>query len=227
MKRKNNKSKWLIIIFLIVVAIILVSIFVWNTYFYQPYSSNNYEAQKTSYNSNNNNKDNSNKNESTSKSDKPTITEEEIGTFSTKIYSTDTARQNNINITCSKLNDTIVANTSTFSFCNTVGPANTNEGYLKADIFDANGNKKKGLGGGNCQISTTLYNAILPIPNIEITEKHQHSNYVPYIQKGRDAAVAYGSYDLKFVNSTGHDIKIKALTDSKVVTVSIIKLIRQ
>ena len=77
----------------------------------------------------------------------PVTTEEQIATFTTKIYSKDSARQNNISITCKTLNGTIVKNGNTFSFCNTVGEASTSKGYQKADIFDKNGNKKKGLGG--------------------------------------------------------------------------------
>ena len=113
-------------------------------------------------------------------------------------------------ITCNTLNDTIVSNGDTFSFCNTVGKATSERGYLEADIFDKNGKKIKGIGGGNCQVSTTLYNAILQVPQLVVTERHEHSNKVPYIQNGKDAAVAYDSYDLKFVNNYGYDIKIKA-----------------
>lgn len=151
-------------------------------------------------------------------------TEELISTFSTKIYSTDSARQNNINITCATLNDTIVTNGSTFSFCNTVGKSTSAKGYQKADIFDKDGHKEKGLGGGNCQVSTTLYNAVLQIPQLSVTERHEHSNDVPYIEEGKDAAVAYGSYDLKFVNNYGYDIKIKAETTGEAVNISLYKI---
>ncbi|MCI8637460.1 MAG: VanW family protein, partial [Clostridia bacterium] len=171
-----------------------------------------YEANKTSANSTSENTQNTtnttnatNKNNETPQENKdttpapaPQTKEEQIATFSTKIYSNDAARQNNISITCNTLNDTIVKNGETFSFCGTVGQSSTSKGYQKADIFDKNGNKKKGLGGGNCQISSTLYNALLSVPTLVITERHAHSNYVPYIDKGKDAAVAYGSYDLKF-----------------------------
>lgn len=150
--------------------------------------------------------------------------EEQIAIFSTKIYNSDPARQNNITITCKTLHGTIVKNGDTFSFCNTVGPATTSKGYQQADIFDKYGNKKKGLGGGNCQISSTLYNAVSSVPSLIITERHQHSNYVPYIQKGKDAAVAYGSYDFKFRNNSGNDIKICAEANSTNVTTSIIAL---
>lgn len=77
----------------------------------------------------------------------PPVTEEQIATFTTKIYSSDSARQNNISITCNTLNGTIVKKGETFSFCGTVGQASSSKGYQKADIFDKNGNKKKGLGG--------------------------------------------------------------------------------
>ena len=154
----------------------------------------------------------------------PQVKEEQLAIFSTKIYSSDPARQNNLTISCNKLNETIVKNGDTFSFCNTVGQASSKEGYQEADIFDSNGNKKKGMGGGNCQLSTTLYNAVLATPGLVVTERHAHSNYVPYIQKGKDAAVAYGSYDLKFRNDTGSNIKICSQVNSQNVTVSIISL---
>jgi len=109
-------------------------------------------------------------------------TETELSSFSTKIYTpNDKARQNNIKITCSKLNETIVKSGETFSFCNTVGKASPEEGYQKADIFDKDGNVIKGYGGGNCQISSTLYNALLELPNIEIVERHNHSKKVYYV----------------------------------------------
>ena len=87
-----------------------------------------------------------------------------------------------------------------------------------------NGNKVQGLGGGKCQVSTTLYNAVLEVPSLEVTERHAHSNKVPYIETGKDAAVSYGSYDLKFVNNTGKTIKIKADTDGESITTTIIQL---
>lgn len=148
---------------------------------------------------------------------------EEIASFSTKIYTKDSSRQNNITITCSSLNDTDIANGDTFSFCNTVGRASPNKGYEKADIFK-DGEKIKGYGGGNCQVSTTLYNAVLEAPGLTVTERHEHSNKVPYIKSGKDAAVAYGRYDFKFVNNSGSTIRIKADNTTDLVTVKLVKL---
>ena len=132
-----------------------------------------YIANRTSVNENQSNTTAENSssnvaNNSINDSDVPSnpiqVKEEELTVFSTKIYSTDPARQNNIQITCNTLNDSIIKNGETFSFCNTVGQSSTSKGYLEADIFDSNGNKKKGLGGGNCQVSSTLYNAVLNVP---------------------------------------------------------------
>lgn len=240
----KNKLWIILIIFIIVVIGVGIYLFTKNN------SSNksSYSAQRSSTNqqyntntdststSNSISSSNSNLNSSSSfesnsssssgSSDKsPEKKEDMISSFTTKIYSKDSARQNNISITCASLNDTIIPNDSTFSFCNTVGKATSDKGYQEADIFDNQGNKKKGLGGGNCQVSTTLYNAVLKVSNLSVVEKHEHSNKVPYIETGKDAAVAYGSYDLKFKNETGHDIKIKAEANENNITITLYALI--
>ena len=61
----------------------------------------------------------------------------------------------------------------------------------------------------------------MAVPSLVVTERHEHSNDVPYIQEGKDAAVAYGSYDLKFRNDSGNDIKILASTNSDSITITI------
>lgn len=210
-----NKKTWILIVIVLAVLIgVGVFLYFQNT---TPSESNEntYEANRTSTNNTSNatsqqasQTENTAVNEvkegiTEAENDKPApVKEEQIATFSTKIYSTDSARQNNVSITCNTLNETIVKNGETFSFCGTVGQASSSKGYQKADIFDKDGNKKKGLGGGNCQISSTLYNAVLAVPTLVVTERHSHSNYVPYIAKGKDAAVAYGSYDFKFRNDS-------------------------
>lgn len=246
----NLKDKQWIILFLIIIIVIILGIYFFSKN--KNNSDNNYSASKTSTNEQNSSmNDNSNlnnnqeyisesnnvsnnssinNNSNTSASnDIPNVnsspkTEEPITSFSTKIYTKDSSRQNNVSITCSTLNNTIVANGSTFSFGKTVGKATADKGYLEADIFDKDGNKKKGLGGGNCQVSTTLYNAVLQVPNLVVTERHEHSNKVPYIQDGKDAAVAYGSYDLKFRNDTGFDIRIAAETTGTSINIILYKI---
>ena len=66
---------------------------------------------------------------------------------------------------------------------------------------------------------------MLKIPSLVVTKRHEHSNKVPYIQKGKDAAVAYGGYDLEFKNETGFDIKIKAEATNNNVNINLYKII--
>lgn len=230
-----KKGKWIFISLLI--AVILVSIAIY-FYYNNTNNNNNYTAQKTSTNeetndntekentqnteniSNNTNTNNETNNEKATTQP----TEVTIASFSTKIYSKDSSRQNNIKITCNTLNNTIVNSGETFSFCNTVGQATSSKGYEKADIYDKNGKKKQGLGGGNCQVSSTLYNAVLAVPSLVVVERHAHSNNVPYVAKGKDAAVAYGSYDFKFRNTSANSIKILSSTDGNYVYASLVEL---
>lgn len=239
---------WIILGILLIIAVGFAIYFEFNN---NDNNNGDYEAQRTSTNENNNtnsndnnatnnttdnnetaegnntsNETNTSQNQTSNevKEKKKEYKEEQLSTFSTKIYSSNSARQNNIKITCNTLNNTTVKNGATFSFCNTVGKATSAKGYQEADVYDHDGNKTKGLGGGNCQVSSTLYNAVLEVSSLKVTERHAHSNYVPYVKKGKDAAVAYGSYDLKFVNNSGNDIKIKASTDGKSVTISIVSL---
>ena len=150
--------------------------------------------------------------------------EELLAQFSTKIYSKDSARQNNLEITSKKLNGTVVKPNETFSFTKTVGPSTAAKGYEEADIYDSNGNKIKGYGGGNCQISSTLYNAVQKVSSLKVVEKHEHSNTVPYVKEGHDAAVAYGSVDFKFKNTNNFSIKILVETSKKYVVVKLMKI---
>ena len=224
-------KKTVIIISVIVIAIV-GGILLWKTANDKKVSEKNnnelnYQAERSSTNQNSNissnNTNNENKSEisngtnsnikntatnNASNNVKTTNQEKAMAEFSTKIYTKDAERQNNISITCKSLTNKSVKPGETFSFCNTV------------DIY-VDGKKEKGLGGGNCQVSTTLYNAVLKVPGLEVVERHQHSNHVPYIQDGKDAAVAYGSYDFKFKNNTGKTIKIVMENTAKNITAKI------
>lgn len=189
-------------------------------------SNNNSNTNNTNTNVENNtntsNATNSTNNQQQNQTEVPSK-EIEIARFSTKVYNKDSKRQNNMAITCKALSTKKIEPGETFSFCNTVGKATSSKGYQEADIY-VDGKKEKGLGGGNCQVSTTLYNAVLKVPELEVTERHQHSGKVPYIQAGKDAAVAYGAYDFKFKNNTGSTIKIVMENTSNNITAKIIKL---
>ncbi len=183
--------------------------------------SNNLIVQNTVTSENNTTSeipDKANTNSSTSNTNKV------ISKYSTKIYSKDKNRQNNLEITANALNGTVVQPNETFSFTKTIGPANKSKGYEKADIFDSNGNKIKGYGGGNCQISSTLYNAVLKAPSLKVVERHEHSNKVPYVAENKDAAVAYGSVDFKFKNENDYSIKILVQASKKYVVVTLVKI---
>ncbi|MCI9247076.1 MAG: hypothetical protein HFJ30_08250 [Clostridia bacterium] len=149
--------------------------------------------------------------------------EKEIAKFSTKIMEEDHHRDNNMEISLSKLNNTIVKAGDTFSFNETVGSPTPNEGYEKAGVF-VEDKYKKDYGGGNCQVSTTLYNAVLKVDNLKVTERHEHTQEVYYVPLGKDAAVAYGEIDFKFQNNTGHDIKIYGEMTEKEVKIKLIQL---
>ena len=151
-------------------------------------------------------------------------TQEELASFSTKLGGKDTPRTRNIGITTSILNETIVENGETFSFCGTIGNPTADMGYEEADSFDADGNTVKTLGGGNCQVSSTLYNVVLQIKDLEVKERHAHIKPVHYVEKDKDATVAYGSVDFKFKNNTGSKIKIYANSDLNSVNVRIVKM---
>ena len=77
---------------------------------------------------------------------------------------------------------------------------------------------------GNCQVSSTLYNAVLNIPSLVIIERHEHGKDVTYVPEGKDAAVSYGSLDLKFRNDLEYDIAIQASTDNSSILIKLIRL---
>lgn len=78
--------------------------------------------------------------------------------------------------------------------------------------------------GGNCQVSSTLYNAVLAIPTLEVIERHEHGKDVTYVPEGKDAAVSYGSLDFKFKNNNDYKLKINIVTDDKNITTTILKV---
>lgn len=151
------------------------------------------------------------------------LVETSIASFSTPLTSGSPNRITNIKLTCNKINEYILENGETFSFNQIVGPCTAEEGYLKAEIF-VNKKIEYALGGGNCQVSTTLYNACLQVPGISIIERHEHGRNVDYIEDGKDATVSYNTLDYSFQNNTGSTIKLYASCDDVNVYASISKL---
>ena len=146
-----------------------------------------------------------------------------IGTYSTKLTDKTEGRLHNINLAISILNGTKVEEGETFSFNDTLGPREEENGYKEAIIFDGHGNKTMGFGGGVCQVTSTLYNAAKGA-GLEIEERHKHSREVPYVKEGDDATVSfYANEDLKFKNTKDYTITIEAEAENDKVTVRIVK----
>ncbi len=154
---------------------------------------------------------------------KKTTKEMNLSTFSTPLAG-DENRLENIRISCETINGTILKNGESFSFNDVIGEPTPEKGYKEADVL-VETELSKDYGGGNCQVSTTLYNACLNTPGIEITERHPHKKSVAYVEEGKDASVSYGVLDLKFINNTGSTIKIYMNSENNQVTASIFKII--
>ena len=106
-----------------------------------------------------------------------------------------------------------------FSYNKVVGARTVAAGYKNAKIYSA-GQVVDGLGGGICQVSSTLYNAAL-LANLEITERRNHQFVTSYVEAGRDATVVYGSTDFKFKNTRKYPIRIVATAKNGILTMTI------
>lgn len=159
---------------------------------------------------------------------KPKVTTAQIGseafpdllaTYSTRYDGGDRDRTTNLRIACQKINEKVVLPGETFSYNQTLGVRSTATGYKNAKVYE-NGEVVDGIGGGICQISSTLYNSVL-MANLDIVERKNHQFVTSYTPAGRDATVVYGMTDFKFKNTRKYAIKIKASASNGVATVSI------
>lgn len=141
-----------------------------------------------------------------------------LATFSTK-YVNNAARTTNLRIAAGKMNGKVVMPGETFSFNSVVGPRTASRGYKAAAIY-SDGQVVNDVGGGICQVVSTLYNAAVQA-NMDITERRNHSFLPTYIGPGYDATVVYGSQDFKFKNTRDYPIKIVASVEDGYCTVSI------
>ena len=130
-----------------------------------------------------------------------------LSTYSTKYSTRDTDRTTNLQLASSKINGTVLMPGETFSYNQVVGERTISAGYKEAPIY-VSGEVVDGLGGGICQITSTLYNAVL-YANLEIVERSNHQFVPSYVTASRDATVVYGSIDFKFKNNRNYPIKIQ------------------
>lgn len=159
---------------------------------------------------------------------KPKVTIDQIGpeafpdqlsTFKTRYDASDKDRTTNLILACKKLDGKVIMPGETFSYNATLGPRSTATGYKNAKVYE-NGEVVDGIGGGICQISSTLYNAAL-MADMEIVERRNHQFVTSYVGAGRDATVVYGLTDFKFKNTRKYPIKLKASSVSGIATISI------
>ncbi len=190
----------------------------------QSKTQNNEQTNSSEENTSNSNTENTDNNLSNNTSSQQ-IVKEEISSFKTKLIAdySDKDRDSNIELACSTLDGTVINSNETFSFWDTIGNPTKDKGYKKAKAFDSDGDLIEAYGGGLCQVSTTLYNAILKLDDFDVTERHPHSNDVPYIKDGKDASVSYSSSDLKFKNKSDYSIEIKADVVDDNVEIKILK----
>lgn len=129
-----------------------------------------------------------------------------LSSFSTKYSVRATARTTNLKLAASKINGTVLMPGETFSYNKVVGARTIAAGYKEAPIY-VSGEVVDGLGGGICQITSTLYNAVV-YANLDIVERTNHQFVPSYVTASRDATVVYGSLDFKFKNNRNYPIKI-------------------
>ncbi len=142
-----------------------------------------------------------------------------LGSFSSRYNTGDRSRSHNVRLASQNINDVVLAPGDIFSYNDIVGPRTTARGFKSANVYV--GNKvEPGIGGGICQVSSTLYNAVI-YADLNIVTRTNHSLPVSYVPMGRDATVSYGSIDFKFSNNTGHPIKVVASAEGGVNKISI------
>lgn len=131
----------------------------------------------------------------------------ELGHFETEYNQGNADRSQNLKTGAEKINGTVLFPGDQFSVYKTVAPFTEENGYRNAGQY-VNNELVDGLGGGICQVSTTLYNAVL-FAELEVDERYPHSLTVSYVKLSRDAAIAGDYMDFKFTNSTEYPIYIE------------------
>ena len=144
----------------------------------------------------------------------------ELASYKSKYSTSAKGRSYNLSRAANSVNGTILMPGDVFSYTEAIGNPSLKNGYKVAPVY-ANGKESEGVGGGVCQISSTLYSAVL-YANLEIVERRSHSLTVAYVPKGQDATFAYGAIDFKFKNNTPYPIKIDAKAEGGVCQVKII-----
>ena len=145
-----------------------------------------------------------------------------LASFSTSYATSNSNRSTNIALATAKIDGKVLMPGETFSYNQTVGQRTAQSGFKEAGVY-VNGGVSTGIGGGICQVSSTLYNAVLRA-NLEIVDRTNHQFQVGYVPIGTDATVSWGSPDFKFKNSRSYPVKISATTSGKNIYIKIFGL---
>lgn len=142
-----------------------------------------------------------------------------LSTYSTKYSTRDKDRTTNLQLAANKINGTVLMPGEIFSYNQVVGERTIAAGYKEAPIY-VSGEVVDGLGGGICQITSTLYNAVL-YANLGIVSRSNHQFVPSYVTASRDATVVYGAIDFKFKNTRDYPIKITCNVSNGIATFNI------
>ncbi|HOU84005.1 MAG TPA: VanW family protein [Spirochaetota bacterium] len=142
-----------------------------------------------------------------------------VSAYATSVNEQPAAVKRNILIASSKLNGIIIRNGEVFSFNKTVGEATVSNGFMPANVLYRDSIVVE-VGGGICQVSSTLFNAFL-ISGFTIVERHRHFQPVSYVPLGLDSTIKYGKKDLRVKNTTGSDIRIHCEINESVFSVKL------
>ena len=151
--------------------------------------------------------------------DVPSLNDVIIASFTTYFKSSEIGRSKNIELSANAINNILVGDGDYFSFNTMVGERTEERGYQPAPEI-INKELVMGIGGGICQTSSTLFNAVDQL-GVRMTERHHHSLNVGYVPTGRDATVSYGSLDFKFQNNSGAPFLIRTFYSQNKLTVEI------
>ena len=141
-----------------------------------------------------------------------------VATYET-FYGGDPNRIHNVQLVAHLVDGKLIAPGETFSFNGATGERSAEKGFLEAPVI-INGELQTGLGGGVCQVSTTVFNAAYEA-GLPIVERTNHALYISHYPLGRDATVNYPDVDLKFSNDTGHWLLLRTFVGSSSLTVGL------
>ncbi len=145
--------------------------------------------------------------------------ERKITQFSTSLGSSSEGRVYNVNSAASAVDGTTLKPGDIFDYGQVIAKAERTHGFREAPVI-VNGRLESGIGGGICQVSSTVYNAALRV-GLDIVERRNHSLPVSYLPKGQDATFATGSINFRFRNNTGKHLLLRAAVQNRTLTVKI------